>query len=344
MSTTEETPRRPTMTDVAELAGVSLKTVSRVVNEVDTVNPELAAKVNEAAAALGFRRNQIAASLRTGKLQPTIAFVITDTVSDSFSGFGTGVAQVAGDHGAYLITATSPEDVDAEREIILNLCGRSVDGMIVVPAAGNHAPLRGEIQRGIPMVFIDRVPAGLSADSVVLDNLGGTFSAARLLIKEGHRRIGVIVDTLRMPTMRERLEGVETALEEAGIILDHTLVRTDIREQDDARRATDSLLDADDPPTAFICGHALITLGVAEAVWNRGDHEPIIGFGDFGAARMLPNAIRVIGYDPAALGRLAAELLFRRINGDTSPWQTLVLPTTIRDRGLAMTPRRTDSQ
>jgi LacI family transcriptional regulator len=342
MGVADETTRRPTMTDVAELAGVSLKTVSRVVNEVDTVNAELVAKVNEAAATLGFRRNQIAASLRTGKLQRTIAFVTKNSASEFHAGSGAGISAVADENGAHLIVAASPEVVDAEREIILNLCGRSVDGMLVIPAAGDQSPLRGEIQRGIPMVFLDRVPAGLSADSVVLDNLGGTFRAARLLIKEGHTRIGVIVDSLRIPTMRERLEGVETALEDAGFPLDSALVRTNIHSQADAREAAEALLNGADPPTAFIGAHEHITLGLAEAVWKRGNVEPIIGFDDFAAASLLPNSLRVVRYDAAALGRLATELLFRRINGDTSPWQTLVLPTTIETRGLASTSQRTD--
>lgn len=344
MNDTDELARRPTMTDVAELAGVSLKTVSRVINEVDTVHPDLAAKVNKAAATLGFRRNQIAASLRTGKLQPTIAYVVKDSATDLYTGIAAGITPVAQRQGAHVIVAATPEDIEAEHRIILNLCGRSVDGMLVVPAAGDHSTLRGEIQRGIPMVFIDRVPAGLSADSVVLDSLGGTYRAAKLLIQEGHRRIGVILDSLQIPTMRERLEGVETALTNAGLSRDSLLVTADIRDHDDAKRAADALLDLDEPPTAFVCGQARITLGVAEAVWMRGDRQDIIGFDDFAAASMLPNAIRVISYDRAALGRLATELLFRRIDGDTTPWQTLVLPTTIEKRGLALTPSRTDPQ
>src|SRR5215470_7618758 len=147
------TPRRPTMVDVAKHAGVSLKTVSRVVNNEPVVAQELVHRVLAAISELGFRRNDIARNLRSPRFNATVASVTAD---------------VAAAHDTLLITASSEENPERERELLLDLMSRRVDGLLIVPAAQDHSFLRQEIGMGTAVVFLDRPPGHLLADTVLL--------------------------------------------------------------------------------------------------------------------------------------------------------------------------------
>lgn len=327
-------PRRPTMTDVAEVAGVSLKTVSRVINGVATVDESLAARVRAAALQLGFRANYAASTLRSGSSSATIGLLIKDLSNEFYATIASGVAEVARAHHTQLITAHSGENADDEMEAIFDLCRRRVDGLLIVPTGGDHAALRSEIDLGIPMVFIDRRPVGLDADSVILDNFTGAKEATLTLISEGHTRIGVLVDTLNMPTMRERVDGIRAAFSSAGLPWDDALLVTNVRGPAEASLAVQELIARPDAPTAYFCGNNRSSIGALRTLWGRRRTEALVAFDDFQLAELMPRPFRVLRYDNRALGTLSAELLFRRINGEVFDPVTLVLPTALRPRGL----------
>ncbi|PRH80332.1 LacI family transcriptional regulator, partial [Streptomyces solincola] len=161
------TPRygsRPTMKDVAARAGVRLKTVSRVVNGETGVTPDTERRVQEAIEALGFRRNDSARVLRKGRTA-TVGLVLEDLADPFYGPLSRAVEEVARAHGALLINGSSAEDPERERELALALCARRVDGLIVIPAGGDHRYLEPEIRAGIATVFVDR-PAGRSTKTV----------------------------------------------------------------------------------------------------------------------------------------------------------------------------------
>src|SRR6266508_5874052 len=170
--------RRPTMVDVARVAGVSLKTVSRVINNAPNVQPELIERVLAAVAELGFRRNDIARNLRSGQTTATIGLVIEEIANPFYSTIASAVAEVASQHETLLITASSEEDPEREEQLLRDLCARRVDGLIVVPAGFDHAYLRPEVEMGLGVVFLDRPAGGLLADTVLLDNRGGARSGS----------------------------------------------------------------------------------------------------------------------------------------------------------------------
>jgi LacI family transcriptional regulator len=325
------------MVDVARVAGVSVKTVSRVVNNAPYVQQELIDRVLAAVASLGFRRNGIAHTLRSGNATSTIGLIIEDIANPFYSTIAAAVAEVAREHDTLLITASSEEDPDSEQHLLLDLCSRRVDGLLVVPAGFDHGYLRPEVQMGLPVVFLDRPGGGLDADTVLLDNRGGASSGVQQLLGQGHRRVAVLIDSMHVYTMRERVEGAREALTLAGIPYDENLFRDGVRDPETAARVVGELLDAPDPPTAFFGTNNRITVGILGELWRRRSDAAVVGFDDFELSHLMPRPLTVIAYDARELGRQAAQLLFRRVAGDHSRPSTTTLPTRLIDRGLTRT-------
>jgi LacI family transcriptional regulator len=190
-------------------------------------------------------------------------------------------------------------------------------------------PLRTEIDMGTPMVFLDRAPSGLAADTVVLDNAGGSRAAVAQLVEEGHRRIAILSHSLALDPVKQRYDGALSALYDAGIPLDPALVATDLMNPEAARAEMDRLLDLDDPPTAVFCAYNRITEGVVTSVWERGADTMVAGFDDFRFSRLVPVPLLLVAYDAREYGRTAAERLFARIAGDDSAPRHLTFPTQL---------------
>lgn len=318
------------MADVARVAGVSLKTVSRVVNNVPTVDPHLVAKVNAAVAELGFRRNDMARNLRVGSRSATVGLLIGDLANPFYAGIAAAAAQYALDRDTLLITASSEEDPDRERKLLLELCERRVDGLLVVPAAdADHVYLRPEIERGTPIVFLDRPPRNLRADTVLIDNAGGARAAVERLVAAGHERIGVISDWLSISTMAERLSAAEKALELAGLPYRPDLVKYGLHTVPQASAAVNAMLAGPEPPTAIFALNNRLTVGALSALGSRAAQVELVGFDDFETAAFVPWPLTVVSYDGPEIGRIGARLLFDRIAGDRSRPKTVVLPTEL---------------
>src|SRR5512133_986492 len=177
------------MTDVAAAAGVSLKTVSRVVNTEPGVTAETEARVREAIEQLGFRRNYVARALRRGQRFRMLGLVIEDVANPFYSAIARGVEEVTRELDLLLSAASSDEDPARERELVQLFCERRIDGLLIVPAGDDHRYLLPELRLGMHAVFIDRPPGNIEADVVLLDNLGGAQAAAEHLLSRGHRRI-----------------------------------------------------------------------------------------------------------------------------------------------------------
>jgi LacI family transcriptional regulator len=323
------------MVDVARHAGVSLKTVSRVVNKAPNVQQELVDRVQAAVEELGFRRNQLASALRSGQQTATIGLLIEEIANPFYATIAHVTAEVAASFDSLLITASSEEDPFREERLLRDLCARRVDGLLVVPAGYDHAFLKSEVERGIPVVFLDRPAGGLVADTVLLDNRGGARSGVEHLLAQGHRRIGMLLDSIDVYTMRERLGGAQDALAAANLPYDATLVRDGVRDPASAASAVAEMLDAADPPTAFFALNNRITVGAVQELWRRKSGADVVGFDDFELSHLMPIPLTVIAYDTRELARQAAELLFARIARESFWPRTVVLPTRLVQRGLS---------
>lgn len=324
---------RPTMVDVAADAGVSLKTVSRVINAEPNVDIEMAGRVQAAIERLGYHRNAIAASLRSGR-NDSIAFIAADLSNAFYLAVAAALSSVAIRRDMHIIMASSEEDAATERRLALDLCQRRVGGLILVPAAADHTYLTTEVAHGTPVVFLDRPGTGIAADAVLIDNRGGARAAVSELIGAGHSRIAVLLDAIGIHTMSERLEGASAAFAEVCRMLDPNLVVPDLHTPRDARAAMARLLDSPEPPSAIFCGNNLVTVGALEEIIARDADVAVSGFDDFELSRLLPRRIRIVSYDVGALGALAATTLLDRIStGTATAPTTRLVPTALVDRG-----------
>lgn len=310
---------------------MSLKTVSRVVNHEGGVRPDTAARVATAIAALGFRRNDMARVLRQGQASRTIGLVIEDVANPFYSAITRAVEEVARKRGYLLIAGSSDEDPAAERELLRLLCERRVDGLLVVPAGGDHRFLIPELRMGTAAVFMDRPAGSLDADTILIDNVGGARRAVEHLLARGHRRIGMVGDAGTIFTATERRRGYVEAVAAAGIPVDEALLRLGSHDAVAAGAAARALLALPDPPTAIFAGNNRITIGALRAIRASRPGTALVGFDDFELADLL--SITVVAHSPAEMGRQAAELLCRRLDGDRSPPQRIVLPTRLVPRG-----------
>lgn len=323
---------RPTMVDVAKHAGVSLKTVSRVVNQVRTVDPALAERVNASIKELGFHRNPVAASLRAGS-SDFIGLVTADLANPFYTALAGAISAVAIPRGYQVVMASSEEDAVAERDIAVDLFQRRVAGLIIVPTQADHGYLAAETRLGPPVVFLDRPGNGLDADAVLIDNRGGAHAAVNRLLAQGHRRIGLLLDSLSIFTMQERLAGARAAFADLGLVPDPALTAHTAHSPATAQEAADRFLDLAEPPTAFFCANNLATVGAVLAVTRRGADVEISGFDDFEMAQLLPRPTTLVSYDTRAMGELAATALFDRISGRAHPFQHTLVPTHLTTRG-----------
>ncbi|HJQ44205.1 MAG TPA: LacI family DNA-binding transcriptional regulator [Jatrophihabitantaceae bacterium] len=326
---------RPTLRQVAALSGVSLKTASRALNGEQYVSAATADKVHAAAAQLGFRRNAIARDLRAGARSSLVGLIISDLSNPFFSRVARGAERRLRAAGLQLISASSNEDPTLEQTLITEMFERRVSALLIVTSADSHAYLDAERRLGLPVVFLDREPADIVADAVVLDNDGGMRRAVAHLLSRGHERVGLVGDLARLSTQRERVAAFESALSAAGVPDWHRYVRADCHDAATAERAVRSVLAESPPPTALITTNNLITTGALRALRDTppADRPALVGFDDFDLADVL--GVTVVAHDPERMGELGAAQILARLNGTDGPAQRLVLPTELIERGSA---------
>ncbi len=327
---------RATIRDVAALAGVSLKTVSRVINSEPGVSAKLTARVRDAAERLDFRPNLGARSLRRSDGKTATIGLLLEDVSNPFSAaIHRAVENVAHSRGVAVFTASVDEDPEREQALVRAFVARRVDGLVMVPAGADQSYLQGEVRSGLTLVFLDRPPAFLDADVVLAANQAGAEDAIRHLVRHGHRRIAYLGDLLSITTARERHAGYEAGLRDAGIPVDPGLVRHDLHSSDLAHAAATELLEQSDPPTAIFASQNLVTIGVIRALRSAGRQHVIalVGFDEVPMADLLEPGLTVVAQDVAEIGRSAAEQLFRRLDGDRSATVRQVVPTRLIEGG-----------
>ena len=191
------------MKDVAAVAKVGVATVSRVLNGNAGVDPELVQRVNDAVMLLGYRRDVTASALRRADRQSaSVGLVFDDVANPFFSAVHRGFEEVARARGVLTFSGSSDDDPERERALAEAFAARSVDGLLVVPSGDDQSYLQRDSEAGIALVFVDRPPRFLDADSVLSDNAAGVRCAAEHLIAGGHRRIGYLGDRQRNPDRR----------------------------------------------------------------------------------------------------------------------------------------------
>lgn len=318
-----------TMRQVAALAGVSAKTVSRVMHNDKYVSQDVRRRVELAITELNYVPNVLARSFRSGS-DTAIGMAVPNIADPFFAAATHAVEQVARRRGVAVVV-TSLGDVGAdERTGVEALLSRQLSGLICTPVSPDQSYLK-PWQARMPIVFIDRPPTGIVADSVVEDDLAGAQEATAHLVRHGHRRIGFIGDNLGLSTTSGRLKGYQAALDAAGLETDPALVALGGTPDLDVATMTRHLLDTPRPPTALLSSNARCSLAVVPALLALERHDiALISFGDLPLASSLRPPLTVIDQDPEELGRRAAGRIFERIDHPTRRLKRrVVLPVAL---------------
>jgi LacI family transcriptional regulator len=327
-----------TMRQVAERAGVSAKTVSRVMNNDKYVSDDVRRRVEEAIAELKYVPNVLARTFRSGR-DAAIGVAIPDISDPFFATLTREIEQIARSRGvAVFITSLGRNGAD-EQGRVEALLGRQLTGLITTPVSTDQSYL-AHWQDRTTIVFIDRSPAKITADSVVEDDHGGAYAATTHLIEHGHRRVGFMGDSVTTATTARRLEGYRAALDDAGIALDRTILVLGLTLEADFGKAVADLLAQPEPPTALFSSNAWCTIGIIPGLQSAGRSDlPLISFGDFPLATAIQPPITVIDQDPTSVGRVAATRLFERLDHPNRRLKRkIVLPVPLITRGSCCAP------
>ena len=302
--------------EVAQRAGVSLGTVSNVLNRPDMVAEGTRTRVLDAIAALGYVRNDSARQLRAGRSR-TIAIVVLDVANPFFTDVVRGAEQVVEEAGSMLVVCNSGESPAREDRHLELLEEQRVGGILITPVVkGGHPALTRLTDRGIPVVLVDRNEAAANRCSVAVDDeLGGRIGVEHLL-ERGHRRIGYVGGPFGIAQVADRHTGAVTAIEahaDARLIVEQTPNLTVAS----GRRAAQRLIGMADRPTAIFCANDLLALGVLQEVTARDlrvpDDMAIIGYDDIEFAGAAAVPLSSVRQPREQLGRTAAELLLEEI-------------------------------
>jgi LacI family transcriptional regulator len=321
----------PTLADVASIAGVSIKTASRVLNDSVNVAPETAARVRQAATQVGYRSNRIARELRGGSLSNLIGMVISDLTNPFYAGLAAGTEERLSEAGLDLIIATARDDEQREKVLIESLLERRVRGLVIVPSGEDYSYLTIERKRGHSFVFVDRPAAYLDTDTVLVDNQGGIATCLDQLLLENCNKIAIIADTLNIWTASERIEGFKRACLSRGVDQRDINIVTGIHTTEEAKAATHSLLGSTSRIDGIIATNDLIAMGVGEVIHQEKSAIRVVSFDDFPSAELFD--IKSLDHDPQRLGRLAAEVLLKRIQNPTDTrYVTEVMKLDLHER------------
>jgi LacI family transcriptional regulator len=332
--------QRATMRDVAALADVSIKTVSRVINGEKYISDAISRRVNEAIQRLNYRHNLAASQLRAGVNSSAVGVILVDISNPFSAAVHRAVEDVFQGTGIAVFLASTDEEAEREKAAVHAFSKRRVDGFVIMPASHDQGYLRSEITAGTHVVIIDRPPAYLNVDSVVSENRKGARTGVEHLIRHGHRRIGFIGDWPTVASSQLRLAGYEDALSHAGIERDGGIILQGFADSDTVQRATEELIANDPTVTALFVAQNALCQPVIRAVraQNRRREMGIVGFDGFDGADLVEPGLTVIAQDPALIGRTAGTILLGRMNGENPEPRAQILETHLIVRGSGEIP------
>lgn len=317
-----------TLKDVARQAGVSPATVSLVINGDERISAETREKVLACIRSLGYRMNNLARGLKTNKTN-TIGFVTPDLTNTFFMNVAKGVEHEIRKYGYSMIICSSNERIEEEKDRMELLIDRAVDGIIVIPSTHQGGHIVSGLPDGLPVVLVDRFTEGFSTDTVLVDNVNGTYNAVEQLIQSGSRRIGFIGGDPLLTSAKERLEGYRRALLDYALPEDPGLVLFGDYHAESGYALTKQLMESENAPDALFVANYYMHLGTMEyLLQTKGTSaEPAIivaSFDDLELSRLLGvDGIR-IRQPMAEIGSTAAALLYRRMNGDKDRFPEII--------------------
>jgi LacI family transcriptional regulator len=322
----------PNLLDIAKRAGVAPITVSRVINNSGYVSQSTRERVEAVVKELGYVPNTIARGLRS-KRTHTLALVVTDIANPYFTSMARGVEDVAGASNYTVIYCNTDESEAKEEKYANMLAQRQVDGVLLVPSCGNVKTIQFLKSNEIDVVVLDRRISGEDADIVYSDSKNGASRLTKLLIGLGHKRIAIIAGSRGVSTSEDRVIGYQQALAEAGLSSNELIYYGAFNEHSGYQLANQAMMQTP-KPTAIFGGNNFVAMGAIKAIHNLNLDVPgdvsVVGFDDLPEFMFMKPFLTVARQPAYEMGRLAAELLLKRITGEMiEEHREFVLPVEI---------------
>jgi len=329
-SETSPEPGTSRLLDVANAAGVSLRTASRVLNDDPRVAALTRQRVREVMLELRFSPDAMARSLRAGT-DIAVGFVVESISDPFFAEVIDAVELEMSRHGRPVLVSSTRRELEREHDIVVRMLRRRVAGLLLSPTADDHSWLANQ---RTPIVLVDRPAPGLLADLVEIDDYRAAFDAVAHLAAHGHKRIAYVGDTPAILTSAARLRGYRDALAEYQAEPDEDLVHTECASSELAASVTTVLVNGAHPPTAILSAITRGSLGVVPALHAaRRTDVALVAFGDFPMADALRPAVTVVDHPGEEIGRVAAARLLARLADPELPVQHVLVPARIVERG-----------
>lgn len=326
---------RPTQRDIAELAGVSITTVSHVVNGTRAVAAETRAAVLEAIEATGYTGDAIARSLVTGGTR-SIGVAISLLANPYFAVLMQAIEREAAAAGYTVLLADTHDTVATEQDTVRTLRSRRVEGLLLTPAPGDGTVIGELVSLGVPTVLVDRVATRDDVDQVGAENIQSTSALTEHLASVGHRRIGLISGAAGLTTSEERMLGYRLGLGRSGLAWNPELVACGHSARDGGADAFRALLGLPEPPTAVVVANDSMLVGVLQEARRRGlrigKDVAVTGYDDVEWAELVDPPLTTMAQPIEAIGRQAVRLLLARIADPERKTETVRLPPTLRHR------------
>lgn len=330
------------MRDVAVRAGVSVTSVSHVINQTRVVSDDIRKRVLSAMNELGYQPNALARSLRR-KETYTIGVIMTNSADPFFAEITRGVEDTCFEQGYNIILCNSDSDLDKELFYTNTLSKKRVDGILFLAAGGKSNQHICTVQeRGTPLVVVDRYIPDLAVDTVLIDNARGGWLATQHLIGLGHHRIGCIAGPSDLSLSAERVTGYRHALQEAGLAVDESLIVKGDFQYESGYQAAQQFFTKPDPPTAIFVCNDLMAIGVINAAVKQGWQVPlllsVVGFDDIRLASYTNPLLTTVAQPKYEMGSIATTMLLERIHSPEMPPRQQLLDTHLIVRESTASP------
>lgn len=322
---------------VAEKAGVSIATVSRVINDSPNVNPQTRIRIEKVIKELKYRPNRVAKRLRNRNASSNLLGVLIPDIQNPFYvEVLRGIEDVAYKNKYALIMCNFAQDETKEMLYLDILQSESVDGLIAAPTHEHDEKVTNLVKQGLPIVCVDRGLTDVDVDVVLVDNRKGAFNAVDYLAKAGYKRIAYISGIPKIPSSREREKGYLDALKANDLKFNKDYIKYGDSRHDSGVQLCSELLTLPEPPDAIFTGNNLITLGALETIHTRGlkipDDIAIIGFDDMYWSISLNPPLTAVRQPAYEIGKCAAEQLIQRINNPERATSSMILKTELKVR------------
>lgn len=325
-----------TIKDIARRAGVSISTVSRVVNDNYPVRQEVRRRVEEAIKELEYRPNAIARSLRSSKTN-LVALVVADLSGYFFMEAAKGLEGEISRAGYHLVVASSGGDTKKEQKLLETLIERKIDGLVIAVSDSEGANIKKCLKQGMPVVLIDREIKGLAVSQIFWRDFENSYRLVSLLIQKGHWKIAIVNVMLSNPNGNNRLKGYLRALEDAGIPFRKEYASPSNFSAAQACGYVKQIMCREDPPTALYCANNIMLEGTLQALAGAGlriyEDVSVVAFGALECNKYIVPQITSAEQDSFAMGCQAGQLLLELVSGKRKASVQIAMDSSIIERG-----------